>query len=174
MTGPVSTQATAPLQILLQKCEQFWTKLAPRERLGVSLAATLLLVYGLWTVWVGPSWRLLVQAPAQHRALDESLARMLHMQAQAQAQSQRSTGRADSATPQTRLQQSLTPLGDAAQLDMKDRQASVTLKDISPTQLAAWLLDLQQLHLLPSGGQIQMNAGQLWQGRLSFDLGGTP
>lgn len=174
MTGSAASQATSVMQGALQKWEQAWNKLATRERLGVALAAALLLVYGLWTAWLGPSWRLLVQAPAQHRALDESLARMLLMQAQAQAQSQRSPGRADLATLQTRLQQSLTPLGDAAQLDMKDRQAWVTLKDISPTQLAAWLLDLQQLRLLPNGGQIQSNAAQLWQGRLSFDLGATP
>ena len=148
---------------------QLWRKLQPRERTGIALASALVLVYALWAVWWHPAWQVLQSAPAQHRALDETLASMVHMQQQAQAL--RSTP-ANAEPAQERLKRSLPQLGDGAKLDVQGEQLTVTLKNIAPTQLAAWLKSLQDQKLAIEGGQLQAANG-LWSGRVSFK-GSTP
>ena len=148
--------------------KNFWQKLQPRERTGLGVAATLLLVYAVWALWLLPAWRVLDNAPAQHRALDESLARMVQMQSQVQAlRSQNKVSTTDAA--QARIERSLSKLGDGAKLEAQGDQIVVTLKNIAPTQLAAWLNDLQQQQLAVQSGQIQAaGAEPLWSGRLNF------
>jgi type II secretory pathway component PulM len=143
---------------------QQWRKLQPRERTGIALASALVLVYALWAWWWLPAWQVLQSAPAQHRALDETLARMVHMQQQAQAL--RSTP-ANAEPTQERLKRSLPQLGDAAKLDVQGEQLTVNLKNIAPTQLSAWLKSLQDQRLAIEGGQLQAANG-LWSGRLNF------
>lgn len=143
---------------------QLWRKLQPRERTGIALASALVLVYALWAGWWHPAWQVLQNAPAQHRALDETLARMVHMQQQAQAL--RSTP-ANAEPAQERLKRSLPQLGDGAKLDVQGEQLTVTLKNIAPTQLAAWLKSLQDQRLAIEGGQLQAANG-LWSGRVNF------
>ena len=145
--------------------KQLWLKLQPRERTGIALASALVLVYALWAWWWLPAWQVLQAAPAQHRALDDTLARMAQMQQE--AQSLRSATPANAEPVPERLKRSLAPLGDAAKLDMQGEQLVVTLKDIAPASLSAWFKSLQAQQLAIEGGQLQATAG-LWHGRLNF------
>ena len=148
--------------------KNFWHKLQPRERTGLGVAASLLIIYAVWALWLLPAWRVLDNAPAQHRALDESLARMVHMQSQVQAlRSQNKGSTTDSA--KARIERSLGTLGNGAKLEAQGDQIVVTLKNIAPTQLAALLNDLQQQQLAVQSGQIQAAGTEpLWSGRLNF------
>jgi type II secretory pathway component PulM len=148
---------------------QLWHKLQPRERTGIALASALVLVYALWAWWWLPAWQVLQSAPVQHRALDETLARMVQMQQQAQAL--RNTP-ANAEPAQERLKRSLPQLGDGAKLDVQGEQLTITLKNIAPTSLAAWLKSLQDQKLAIEGGQLQAADG-LWSGRVNFK-GRTP
>ena len=144
---------------------QLWRKLQPRERTGITLASALLLVYALWAGWWLPAWQVLQTAPAQHRALDETLARMVQMQQQ--AQTLRNTAPANAQPVPERLKRSLPQLGDGAKLDVQGEQLTVTLKNIAPTSLSAWLKSLQEEKLAIEGGQLQATDG-LWSGRVNF------
>lgn len=148
--------------------KNFWQQLQARERTGLGVAATLLLIYAVWALWLLPAWRVLDNAPAQHRALDESLARMVQMQSQVQVlRSQNKASTTDAA--QARIERSLSKLGDGAKLEAQGDQIVVTLKNIAPTQLSVWLNDLQQQQLAVQSGQIQAaGAEPLWSGHLNF------
>ena len=139
-----------------------------RSIVGLGVAAAVLLVYAVWALWLLPAWRVLDNAPAQHRALDESLARMVQMQSQVQAlRSQNKASTTDAI--QARIERSLSKLGDGAKLEAQGDQIVVTLKNIAPAQLAAWLNDLQQQQLAVHSGQLQAAGAELlWSGRLNF------
>ena len=63
---------------------QAWQRLAPRERALTAAAAGLVLFALFWWTLVAPALAVLRSADAQHRALDEQIARMRALQQQAQ------------------------------------------------------------------------------------------
>ena len=122
----------------LQPFSAQWTRVAPREKILIRLAAGLLLATLLWLLILAPALATLRSADAQARALDTQLQRMQVLQAQADAlQKQPPLGFDDamraltSATKQS--------LGDTAQFNATGDRASVTLKGASADALAEWL-----------------------------------
>ena len=62
-----------------------WHSLAPREKTGLRMAATVAGAFLLWTLLLAPAVQTLQRAPAQQLALDVQLENMRRLQATALA-----------------------------------------------------------------------------------------
>lgn len=122
--------ATAPLRA-------HWQQLGEREQAGLRLAGWALLVLLVWLITVQPGLRVLRQAPAQREQVERQLQ---EMQALAQeARELRATPAVPIAQATQALQASTDRLGSAARLTLAGDRAVLTLKDIGPEALQAWL-----------------------------------
>lgn len=152
--------------------QAYWSRLAPREKNGVLLAAGLVSLAVLWWVLLAPAlltWR---SAEAQHRRLDAQLQEMQSLQAQAQAlQSQPRLGPDDArrALDASVKQQ----LGSTAQLSVSGERATLTLKGASAEALAQWLTQTRiNAHVLPAETRLSRStsANASWNGTIVLNL----
>ncbi|MFA6616293.1 MAG: type II secretion system protein GspM [Hydrogenophaga sp.] len=58
------------------------SRMSPRERAAVVLAAWIVGLGALWGLGIAPAWQTLARAPARHQAVDTQLARMQALAAQ--------------------------------------------------------------------------------------------
>lgn len=157
---------------LLPPLQARWRHLAPREKNGVRLAAGLVGLAVLWWVLLAPALQAWRNSEAQHRHLDAQLQTMQDLQAQAQAlQAQPRLGFDDArrALDASVKQQ----LGSTAQLDVSGERATVTLKEVSPEALAAWLAQARiNAHALPSEVRLtrSTSANPGWDGTVVLAL----
>ena len=122
----------------LEPLGKHWSRIEPRERRLIRLAAGLLLAALLWLLILAPALATLRSADTHSKALDAQLQRMQALKDEAQAlQKQTPLGFDDalraltSATKQS--------LGASAQLSVAGDQATVTVKAASADALADWL-----------------------------------
>ena len=150
---------------------QRWRALTERDQGLLQVAVALFVAALLWLTAVAPAWKTLALAPAQHAALDQQLAQMHSLQAQALTlQSQGSPSRDEALQA---LSAALAPLGAAAQLAQADDRLSVTLKGVSADALAQLLRDVRsQAHLLPTEAHWVRNAAGAWDGSLVWRVPG--
>ncbi len=149
-----------------------WRHLAPREKTGLRLATGLVSLAVLWWVLLAPALQIWRNSEAQHRHLDAQLQTMQDLQAQAQTlQSQPRLGFDDArrALDASVKQQ----LGTAAQFNVSGESAAVTLKEVSPEALAAWLTQARiNAHALPSEVRLTRSASANpgWDGTVVLAL----
>lgn len=130
----------SPFETLRRQAEplrQRWLALAPRERVGLGLAALALGLFLLWSVAVAPALRSLSSAPARLAEIDTRLARMRHLAAEAgelRAQPPVAPPQAEAA-----LQSATQRLGAVAKLQGSGERITVQFTAIEPAALAAWL-----------------------------------
>ena len=142
-TAPSSSSFASWRQIG-QRLDTALSRLSPRERRAVTLAAGLLGLALLWWLALAPALTTLRAAPERHARLDQQLAEMRSMAATAEA-----LRAAAPATPPTRdsvlraLEQASAALGPAAQLSVLGDRATVTLKDAPPQAVADWLAQVR-------------------------------
>ncbi|WP_338416794.1 type II secretion system protein GspM [uncultured Sphaerotilus sp.] len=127
-------QQLAPLQ-------QRWQALAPRERLGATLGAGLVLVFLLWTLGVQPALKTLRTAPVQQAALDAQLAQMQRLAAE--AVELRALPPVDPAQADAALQSATERLGAAARLQRSGERVSVTFTSVEPAAMMGWLAEVR-------------------------------
>ena len=120
----------APLQLK-------WDAMAPRERLGLSLAAALLGLLLVWQLGVASAWRTLREAPQQMDHLDAQLQDMQRLAGEAQAL--RAVATVSAAQAALALTAATEHLGAAGKLSMQGERATLTLNNASSEQLRAWL-----------------------------------
>jgi general secretion pathway protein M len=155
-----SRQAAARARELpaLQAVRAGWTRLAPRERMLVSAAATMLGLALFWWIALAPALQTLRGAEARHRALDAQEQRMLDLRAQAQAlqsQPRIPTDQARRALEAGVAQQ----FGAAAQVSVLGERATVTLRGVSAQALAEWLAQARTTaHALPVESHLTRSA----------------
>lgn len=147
-----------------------WQRLAPRERLMTAAAAALVLFALFWWTLVAPALATLRTADAQHRVLDEQLARMRALQQQAQAlQSQPKQGYDES----TRQLESAVRqrLGTGARMAIAGDRVTLTLTSVPADALAAWLTQARvNARALPAEAKLTRNAAGQWDGTLVVTL----
>ncbi|MEH3087400.1 MAG: type II secretion system protein GspM [Xylophilus ampelinus] len=133
----------------MQALRAGWSRLAPRERMLVSAAATMLGLAVFWWVALGPALQTLRGAEARHRALDAQEQRMLALRAQAQAlqsQPRVPTEQARRALEGGVAQQ----FGGAAQVSVLGERATVSLRSVPAQALAEWLAQIRATaHAVP-------------------------
>lgn len=131
----------------------WWTARAPRERLAVLAAATVLGLFAVWLIFVQPAWRTLQEAPARLDTLDAQLQQMQRLAAESQGL------RGVAAVPQAQaaaaLKAATDRLGDKGRISMQGDRASLTLNGVSPEALRGWLLEARSAaRVRPSEAQL--------------------
>lgn len=176
MSSNPSSNMSSSFTQTLQPLQAQWTRLAPRERRSVAIAAALVLVALVWWLALAPALNTLRSAEAQHRTLDAQLQTMLRLQAEAQTlQSQPKMGfeealRALEASVRQRL-------GGSGQLTVVGDRATVTLKGTSADALARWLAQARvnaralptEVRLVRTPGT-EAASGPTWDGSLVMSL----
>jgi general secretion pathway protein M len=118
-----------------------WSALAARERWGVMLALGIAGIGLLWAIALGPAWKTINEAPGQIDRLDGQLQAMQRMASEAQAL--RGATPVSAAQAATSLKAATERLGSHAQLALQGDRATVTLSEVSGTELAQWLGDVR-------------------------------
>lgn len=118
-----------------------WLALAPRERLALSLALGAVGLLLVWNIAIQPAWRTLQTAPAQRAALDAQVA---DMQALAtEARELRALPPVSPEQAEAGLRSSTQRLGAGARLNLAGGRATITLSNIDPAALTAWLAEIR-------------------------------
>ncbi len=166
----MTDRTTSPLQRLRQTVQPAWARLAPRERLAVGAAATVVGLALLWWLGVAPALATLRQAPAQHQQLDAQLTQM--RQIAATADTLRSQNKAQALSPASArdaLEQATTAtLAGTAQLSVQGDRVTVTLRGTPPDALAQWLAQVRiNARVVPVQADLQRsNDPAGWTGQL--------
>lgn len=141
---------------------QRWAALAPRERQGLQLALVALGLLLVWQLAVQPAWRTLQSAPAQRAALDAQVAEMQALAAE--ARELRALPPVPPEQAEAALRAATERLGSGARLTLAGGRATVTLAQVDPTALSAWLAEVR------SGARARVTELQL--GRSPTDAAG--
>jgi general secretion pathway protein M len=147
-----------------------WQRMAPRERLMLAVAAGLVLFALFWWTLVAPALAVLRNADAQHRALDDQLARMRALQQQAQAlQAQPKQGFDES---MRQLEAAVRDrLGTNARIAIAGERVTLTLTGVPADALAAWMTQARvNARALPAEARLTRNAAGQWDGTVVVTL----
>ncbi|WP_236610641.1 type II secretion system protein GspM [Verminephrobacter aporrectodeae] len=142
----------------MQRLQELWKALAPREQGLVLAAAGLLALALLWWLALAPALTTLRAAPARHATLDAQLQRMHSLQAEAQelqAAPQPPPGDAVGALRTALVQR----LGNTARLDVVGEHVTVTLQGAHAEPLAQWLAQARSnAHTTPLEARLTRSA----------------
>lgn len=147
-----------------------WARLAPRERVVVTLALGLIALALVWWVALAPALAVLGGAPARHAALDAELARMQGLAAQARAlQGQPRMGQDDALRA---LEATVrAQLGTGARVAVVGERVTLTLAGVRGDALAQWLTQARvNARALPGEARLTRNAAGLWDGTVVVTL----
>lgn len=148
-----------------------WQAASQREQRGLLLALALLMLALLWWLALAPALQVWRTSAAQHTLLDAQHQQMLGLQAQARAL--QALPRPNSADARLALENSLKPLGAAAQLTQQADRLQVLLKGVSARALVEWLsASRQNAHLTPIESHLKRPdaAKDAWDGSVVFIL----
>ena len=165
----------APTNAATALLRQRWQALDARERRGVVLAASVVLLALLWWLAIAPviqTWR---SAPAEHQRLDAQIARMQSLQTEARQLQSATTLTANQARQQ--LESSMTQqLGASAKLAVLGERATVTLTNAPAAATQQWLAQVRaNAHAIPvelrlSANTAKTGAAPTWSGNLVLQL----
>ena len=168
-------KSAAPANAATALLRQRWQALDARERRGVVLAASVVLLALLWWLAIAPvipTWR---SAPAEHRRLDAQIARMQSLQTEARQLQSATTLTANQARQQ--LESSMTQqLGTSAKLAVLGERATVTLTNAPAAATQQWLAQVRaNAHAIPvelrlSANTAKAGAAPTWSGNLVLQL----
>lgn len=136
-----------------------WHALAPRERRLLSIAALVIALALLWWVLLAPAIATLRGAAAEHRRLDQQIAEMQALEAQAR-QLQGGT-RLSTTQALQQLETSLAQqLGKSATLARQGDRATITLTNAAAAPLQQWLSQVRaNAHAVPLDLRITRSTG---------------
>lgn len=158
------------LQPAWARARQQWQGLAPRERLGLQLAAAALLVLALFWLGIQPAWRTLRQGPAQSAQLEAQLQQM--QQWAAEAQQLRQLPAVPPAQAQQALKAATDFLGPGARLDLQGERARVSVSELNGEALNRWLAEVRSsARARPIEAQLQRGP-RGYSGHIVLALGG--
>ncbi|HEU4459201.1 MAG TPA: type II secretion system protein M [Methylibium sp.] len=135
-----------------------WRGLAPRERLLVGGAATLIALALVWMVAIQPAWRSLDQTPAQ---LDAVELQLQHMQRLAnESRELRGLPKVQPSQAEAALRGATERLGANAKLTITGDRATLSLSGISGEALVAWLGEVRSAaRARPEEAKLSRGAG---------------
>jgi len=147
-----------------------WAGLAPRERLLAGAAAGLVGLALLWWIALGPAITTLRTAGEQHRVLDQQLANMQRLQAQAKAM--QSAPRQNPEEAMRQLEAAIRQqLGTSARYAIAGDRVTVTLTNTPPAALAEWLSQVRtNARAIPGEAKLTRNATGGWDGSVVLAL----
>jgi general secretion pathway protein M len=152
MTNPLAQRWLAGRQELAAR----WRALSPRDRRAARVAAAVLGLALAWLVLVRPAWQTVRQAPPQIDALDAQLQQMQRLAAE--AQELRATTPLSAEQSVAALEAATARLGDKGKLVVTAERATLTVNNLSTTQLRDWLSEAR------NGARARPVAAQLVRG----------
>jgi general secretion pathway protein M len=114
-----------------------WQAMAPRERVGISIAAVAVAVLLVWSIAVQPALDTLNSLPPKQAELDRQWQQMSALASE--ARDLRGLAPLAPAQAEAALKSATEQLGSAARLSMQGDRAVVTLNGVEPGALMAWL-----------------------------------
>jgi general secretion pathway protein M len=156
---------------LLAALRARWRALPGRERRGVALAATVLLLYAIWALAVQPAWRTLTTAPVELDALEAQLQAMQRLAAE--ATELRATPPVNLEQASAALQAATARLGDKGRLTMQGDRAVLTLTGAGTRVLSDWLVEARSGARARPVEATLTRAGSGYNGTLVLAIGGT-
>lgn len=160
------------LQTSLAPLRQRWQALSARERQLVQVAGGALLALLVWQVLIQPPWRTWRDVPPQRRALELELLDMQRLALEAKALKAQPPVAMAQATEA--LKAASERLGSQAKLSLVGDRATLTVTDLPPAALRAWLTEVRAgARARPVDLQLQRTDKGL-QGTVVLMLGGTP
>lgn len=169
----VTTSSASPGHLGARLSEAL-SRLSPRERRAVTLAAW---VAGLGLVWwlgVAPALATLRSAPERHARLDAQLSHMRSLAATAEQLRAQNTTRPPARDDALRaLEQANTTLAGTGQLSVLGDRATLTLRNTPPEALAQWLAQVRvNARVLPLEARLTRTPGAAAQWNGTLVLGG--
>ena len=147
-----------------------WQAFAPREKMMIAAAATLVVIAIVWLVLLGPALATLRGAESQQRALDAQLQAMRALQAQAKALQAQPKQSHDEASRLLELSVRQA-LGTTARMAIQGERVTLTLTGTAPDALAQWLTQARiNAHALPGEARLYRNSGGMWEGTIVLTL----
>jgi general secretion pathway protein M len=131
--GPLARARAAALD----RFGPLWQRMAPRERVGLQLAGAALGVLLFWLIAVQPALDTLRSLPPKQAALDRQWQQMLALATE--ARELRDQPVLPPAQAEAALRSATERLGAAARLNLQADRVVVTLTDVQPAALMAWL-----------------------------------
>lgn len=148
----------------------WWAGLAPRERMMVGAAGSVVGLALLWWIALAPALATLRAADAQHRELDAQLQRMQRLRTEAKAMQAQPRQSQEEAMRQleTAIRQQL---GTTARYSIAGDRVTVNLTNTPPAALAQWLAQVRgNARALPGEARLARNAAGGWDGSLVLTL----
>lgn len=146
-----------------------WAGLAPRERLGMTVAAAGVGGLLLWRVAMAPAWHTLQDAPARIDHQGSQLQAL--QQLAAEATELRTTPPVTSAQADAALTSASTRYGGRVSLQRQGDRATVTVRDLTGDELRDWLAEARS-NARARATEVQLTRGaQGYTGTLVLSLG---
>ncbi len=134
-----SIHLPTPLKALRTEASERWRAMPARERLGISLAATVIGIAIVWMIAVAPALRTLREAPAQIDALDAQLQSMQRLATE--ARELRGTAPVPAMQAGLALKSATDRLGDKGRISVQGDRATLTLSGVTGEALRSWLTE---------------------------------
>jgi len=159
------------LQPLRDQTRAAWKARAPRERAALSVMGTLVGLFLVWVLLVGPALNTLRGAPVQLTELDTQLQQMRTMAAE--VRDLRGTTPVAAAQAGLAIKAAAERHGDRVRLSLQADRALITLQNASPEQLRALLVEARSsARARPVEAQLTRTPAG-FSGTLVFSLGGA-
>lgn len=169
MNAAVIRQRLSPLR---QRAQTAWTQLAPRERLGVSIAGAALGLLLLVLLAINPALRTLRETPTRLAQIELQLAQM--QRDAAEAQRLRQLPPVSAAQAAAALQSASQLLGPEARLSLHGDRATLDFSNLDGERLGAWLAEVRSAaRAKPVEAQLQRGE-RGYGGRIVLQLGAAP
>jgi general secretion pathway protein M len=155
-----------------QQLAQRWAALAPRERIALGAALTLVAVFIIWISLIQPAWRSVRAAPALLDQLDMQLQQVQRLAAE--SRDLRAAAPVSAAQSAEALKSATNRLGEAGKLNLRGDRAVLSLNNASSEGLRAWLSEARSAaRVRPVEMQLQRSP-QGYSGSLTVQLPGSP
>jgi general secretion pathway protein M len=159
------------LQPLREQARAAWKARAPRERVALGVMATVVGLFLVWALLLGPALSTLRGAPAQLVELDSQLQQMRTMAAE--VRDLRGTTPVAAAQAGLAIKAAAERHGEKVRLSLQSDRALVTLQNASPEQLRALLVEARSsARARPVEAQLTRTPAG-FSGTLVFSLGGA-
>jgi general secretion pathway protein M len=159
------------LQPLREQTRAAWKARAPRERVALGVMASVVGLFLVWVLLVGPALGTLSGAPAQLAALDSQLQQMRTMAAE--VRDLRGATPVAAAQAGLAIKAAAERHGDKMRLSLQSDRALVSLQNASPEQLRALLIEARSsARARPLEAQLTRTPAG-FSGTLVFSLGGA-
>ena len=162
----------APLASWRDRAGAWWRALAPRERLGATLALCVVAALVVWMLAVQPAVRTLREAPQAIARLDAELQQMQFLAAE--SRTLRATPAILPAQAAAALKAATVRLGDKARFVLQGERAILTLSGVDGEALRSLLADARSAaRARPIEAQLVRGA-KGYDGTLVLAIGGAP